>query len=251
MQILALWAIKKTLSYFPTYDIIKRIFAKKGRIMKIVGISPRLTTTENREREFVNTLYVKQLTSRGLNAIIISTNNPNADKVLDLCDCFLLTGGHDIDPKYYNEENNGKSLNVNHALDKLDRQIAEHAARTKKPLLGICRGHQAINIFLGGSLFQDIGDTHSDIKSGHAVYAEPNRLLPFAQKIMVNSYHHQAIDRVAPEFDVIARAEDGTIEAIIHQSLPIIGIQWHPEIIPDAVESKLIFDVFARLVHER
>lgn len=89
MQILALWAIKKTLSYFPTYDIIKRIFAKKGRIMKIVGISPRLTTTENREREFVNTLYVKQLTSRGLNAIIISTNNPNADKVLNLCDCFL------------------------------------------------------------------------------------------------------------------------------------------------------------------
>ena len=104
--------------------------------MKIVGISPRLTTTENREREFVNTLYVKQLTARGLNAIIISSNNPNADKVLNLCDCFLLTGGHDIDPKYYNEENNGKSLNVNHALDKLDRQIAEHAARTKKAAAG-------------------------------------------------------------------------------------------------------------------
>ncbi|MDD4388862.1 MAG: type 1 glutamine amidotransferase [Bacilli bacterium] len=215
--------------------------------MKIVGISPRLMTHENVEREFVNSRYVKQLISRELNAIMINIDNPQPEKLLRLCDCFLITGGYDIDPKYFGEENNGKSINCNLSMDKIDRQIVEHAKITKKPLLGICRGHQAINVFFGGTLYQDIGDTHRNIKEGHIVYTETNRLLPFNTKIAVNSYHHQAINRIAPDFDVIARAEDGTIEAIIHRHLPIIGIQWHPEVIPNAKESEIIFNLFAQL----
>lgn len=219
--------------------------------MKLVGISPRLTTQEGVDKEFVNSRYVKQLTLRGLNAVMINLDNPGVEEVLNLCDGFLLTGGYDIDPKYFGEENNGKSKNCIPALDKIDRQIAEHAYRTQKPLLGICRGHQAINVFLGGSLYQDIGDTHRNVEDGHLVHTANNRLLQFPPEISVNSYHHQAVNRVAPDFEIVARAEDGTIEAIVHRYLPIIGIQWHPEIIPDTAESKLIFDVFARLVNER
>jgi putative glutamine amidotransferase len=89
------------------------------------------------------------------------------------------------------------------------------------------------------------------VEDGHLVHTANNRLLQFPPEISVNSYHHQAVNRVAPDFEIVARAEDGTIEAIVHRYLPIIGIQWHPEIIPDTAESKLIFDVFARLVNER
>ena len=216
--------------------------------MKIIGISPRLLTHEKVEREFVNKRYVRQFTSRGINVLMVNSDNPNSEEILKLCDGFVITGGYDIDPKFYGEENNGKSINCSLSLDNVDRDIVIHAATTGKPLLGICRGHQSINVFLGGSLFQDIGNTHDDVKTGHVIYTEKNRLLPFKERIEVNSYHHQAINRVAPNFDIIARAEDGTIEAMIHKHLPIICIQWHPEIDPSNEANSLIFDVFTSLL---
>lgn len=219
--------------------------------MKIIGVSPRLLVYENVEKEFVNSRYVKQLTQRNLNAVMISLDNPDVLSILTLCDAFLLTGGYDIDPKHFNEENHGKSVNCTPSLDKIDLDIVNYARDNKKPLLGICRGHQSINVFFGGTLYQDIGDTHRNIKEGHIVYTQNNRLLPFKKKIAVNSYHHQAICRVAPGFDIIAHAEDGIIEAMIHRELPIISVQWHPEAMAGSEESNIVFDAFLSLINEQ
>lgn len=214
--------------------------------MKIIGITPRIIMENGVEKQFVNTRYVKQLTDRGLNVVMITTNNPNPEEILKLCDGFLITGGSDIDPIYFNEQNEGLSKNILPALDILDKAIVEHAVKTRKPLLGICRGHQAINVFLGGSLFQDIGKDHESIKIEHFVKTMKNPLLSFKETINVNSYHHQAVKDLAPGLELIATHPDGTIEAFIHKTLPIVGIQWHPEIIANSEESKLIFDLFEK-----
>lgn len=212
--------------------------------MKLIGITPRILMEDKVEKQFVNTRYVTQLINRGFNTIMITTNNPNPEEIVKLCDGFLITGGYDIDPKYFNETNEGLSKNCSPALDILDKLIVEHARDTKKPLLGICRGHQAINTFLGGSLHQDIGTDHEKIKTDHFAKTTKNRLLNFDEEININSYHHQAINKVAPGLEVIATHADGTIEAVVHESLPIIGVQWHPEMLPESKETKIIFDVF-------
>jgi putative glutamine amidotransferase len=216
---------------------------------KIIGITPRLVTVENVEKEFVNRRYVNPLVDRGFQVLMITLDNEDVEDLLKLCDAFLITGGSDINPEYFGEENNGKSKNVNSSLDLLDKQIVEHAFENKKPLLGICRGHQAINVFLGGSLIQDIGDSHKSIAKNHEVVTVKNRLLKFEKVIETNSYHHQAVKQIAPGFIEIAKHLDGTNEAIIHESLPIIGIQWHPEIHIDDKVSKIIFDAFQKLIN--
>jgi putative glutamine amidotransferase len=215
--------------------------------MKLIGVTPRILMSEGVEKQFVNTRYVKQLQDRGLDVIMIMTNNPNPEKILELCDGFLITGGSDIDPKFYNEENLGLSKNVYPQLDDLDRLIVLHAAKTKKPLLGICRGHQAINVFLGGSLIQHI-DNHEDLKSDHLVKTIKNDFLNFKETINVNSYHHQAVKDLAPGLVEIA-SKDGIVEAFIHKELPIVGIQWHPEILGESEETKLIFNLFKKQIN--
>ena len=214
---------------------------------KIIGVTPRILTENGVEKEFVNTRYLKPLQDRGFNTLMLNANNPNLASILALCDGFLITGGHDIDPIFFQQENEGKSKHVRIDIDLVDQAVVEHAVQTKKPLLGICRGYQAINIFLGGSLFQDIGTTHESIKENHEVYTIPNRLLAFPDEIRVNSYHHQALDKVADDLMIIARHIDGTTEAFVHQELPILAVQWHPEMMADSQESKIIFDAFASL----
>src|SRR5690606_3416071 len=127
------------------------------------------------------------------NTIMINTDNPYPEEILKLCDGFLITGGNDIDPMYFGEVNEGLSKKVIPALDVLDKMIVEHAKETNKPLLGICRGHQAINVFLGGSLHQHIGDDHEKVKIDHYATTSKNKLLSFNEKININSYHHQAV----------------------------------------------------------
>lgn len=215
---------------------------------KIIGVTPRILTENNVEKEFVNRRYLKPLHERGFNTLLLTAENPALEEILSLCDGFLITGGNDIDPTYFgqtNEEN--KSKHVRQEIDEVDRAVVEFALKHEKPLLGICRGYQAINIFLGGTLFQDIGSSHTSIKENHEVFTVPNRLIPFEDQILVNSYHHQALDKIADDLVIIARHTDGITEAFVHQKLPIFAVQWHPEINKDSKESKLIFDTFAKL----
>lgn len=216
---------------------------------KLIGVTSRLLTVEGTEREIVNRNYIDALLKYDCNAIMLTVDNPYLEEVLELCDGFLVTGGADIDPKYFNEINEGLSEEVSEELDILDKKVIEYAVKNKKPVLGICRGHQAINVFMGGSLHQDIGKSHSGIIKGHEITSVKNDILPFDEKFLANSYHHQAVNKVANGFTAICYHDD-IVEAIVSNDLPIIGIQWHPERLVDSKESKMIFDKFFEYINK-
>jgi len=220
---------------------------------KLICVTPRLLTENHVEKQFINTRYLKHLTNAGYNTIQINLDNPNPDDILHMCDAFLMTGGTDVDPIHFGEANEGLSKGIDQRLDKLDQQITQYAVKSKKPLLGICRGVQTINVFLGGSLHQDLGslnESHQKIASGHVVHIKPHPLFNLPSTIEVNSYHHQAIKDVAPGLEVIGQHEDGTVEMVIHQTLPIFAVQWHPEIDGESPYSKMIFEAFFKLIEQ-
>ena len=215
---------------------------------KLIGVTPRILTEDTVKKQFVNFDYVNALISKGFNVIMLTLDNPNIEEVLELCDGFLVTGGCDVDPTAFGETNEGLSKGVEPQLDQIDKDVVEYAVKHKKPMLGICRGHQTINVFMGGTLFQDIGDKHGSIRMGDVAKTVPNRLLDLEPVILTNSYHHQAVKDPAPGMEVIAMHPDGTIEAMIHNELPIICIQWHPEKVLDTKVSQIIFNKFQELV---
>ena len=152
------------------------------------------------------------------------------------CDGLLLPGGGDIDPVYYGEEMNG-SDEPDRELDKAQRDILDAFVKAKKPILGICRGMQLINIYFGGSLHQDLvtRDIHTrknDNDSIHSVKSveEGNLFEKFYGKTFnINSAHHQGAKKLGKGLKEVLRSEDGVCEAVIHEELPIIATQFHPE----------------------
>lgn len=212
---------------------------------KIIGLTPRVLTEDNVEKQFVNDNYVNALVKSGFNVIMLTLDNPNPEEIFDLCDGFLVTGGSDMDPIHFNEINNGLSKGVNPRLDTLDKLVVEYAVKHKKPMMGICRGIQSINVFMGGTLFQDIGTAHKNLPFDHHLETIENDYIKLPKEIVVNSYHHQAIKDVAPNFKVFAKHSDGTIEGIVHETLPILAVQWHPEKIYGDPISDIIFEKFS------
>ncbi len=205
----------------------------------------------SQEKQFVNTRYVKPLTERGMNTMMLTLDNPSPEEMFNLCDAFVVTGGVDLDPVTYKDINIGLSKDIHPSLDLIDSLVIKYAKTTKKPLLGVCRGLQSINVFLGGTLYQDLaqlGLKHSNIPGNHKINTVENDVLKFESEIAVNSYHHQGIKKLATGFKVIGKHTDGIIEAVVHESLPIIAVQWHPEMRPSSPESKVIFDTFATMV---
>lgn len=191
-----------------------------------IGIAVR----KNQNLFFVRQSYCHLLEEQGHQIFFIY-------KAYDLSffDGFLLPGGDDIHPKHYHEEIiNCQSIEEH--TDTLDQEIILEAYHKKKPLLGICRGIQSINVFLGGTLKQNI-DYHM----------KENHLICFRKHLyLVNSFHHQSIAKLAENFLVEAVSSDGEIEIIRHASLPIIGVQFHPELTPTKL-SYLLLEIFNEL----
>ncbi len=148
-------------------------------------------------------------------------------------DALVLCGGGDIDPHFYGEENYG-SHQPDILRDKAEFALFEKYFALGKPIFGICRGCQLINVALGGSLVQHI-DTHADhsqvfgMDSVHTVYNTENSIFYqlYGKEMTVNSSHHQACLRIGEQLEVIQRHPDGTIEAIAGKN--IVAFQWHPE----------------------
>lgn len=153
------------------------------------------------------------------------------------CDGLLLPGGGDIAPAFYGEMNHG-CIDIDTELDILQLQIFDLAVRRHIPILGICKGLQIINVGLGGTLVQDLApparERHrydNGDKYHESVIAESTWLHKlYGSSTVVNSAHHQVIDRLGQGLLPVSRCPmDGCIEAIAHESLPVIGVQWHPE----------------------
>jgi putative glutamine amidotransferase len=159
------------------------------------------------------------------------------DNVINICDGLIITGGViDINPKWYNEKPLNKYKNIIYGEDdEIDFAYIKKFYENNKPILGICRGIQSINVYFGGSLYQDIPKHNfKDKTETHSVKLYKNYFLYNCynkEKIEVNSFHHQSIREIACDFKVTAISDDGIIEGI--ESENILGVQWHPEIMRD------------------
>lgn len=161
------------------------------------------------------------------------------EEVISLCDGLILPGGAmNIHPNYYHEEwmrdpkEAEEYMNYN---DTLDFALIKAFSDAKKPILGICRGIQSLNVYFGGSLNQNVIGHHDSLKKvEHIVNLEKESFLYGCyqkSKVLVNSYHNLAVKDVAKGFKVTAVSEDGIIEGIEKEN--IIGVQWHPEMVED------------------
>lgn len=165
----------------------------------------------------------------------------DAGEYAAIADGILFTGsGCDVTPALYGQENR-KAEYCNQELDDMELKLFDAFSRQGKPILGICRGIQLINVALGGSLVQDIPQEIPDLKvhdpiykkeaTHHPVVAKEGSLLHnlFGREFLTNSFHHQAVKNCGRDFEITVTSTDGVIEAIEHKTLPIIGVQWHPE----------------------
>ncbi len=175
-------------------------------------------------------------------------------------DGILLPGADcDVDPVYYGEDPHPKLGKVIPEKDKTDRLVLEYAERLELPVLAICYGMQALNVWRGGSLVQDIESQIEgcmkhrqgeplDRQSHSLSIAEKNLLFDVAGKAArVNSHHHQAVRRTGQDLRAIAWANDGVIEAIedVRPGRFVLGVQWHPELAWERDElSRGIFERF-------
>ncbi len=150
------------------------------------------------------------------------------------CDGLLLTGGGDISPAVFGVTSD-LCRGVDEARDAFELSLCRAFMREGKPVFGICRGAQLLNTAAGGTLFFDIpGHSQGAPRDAvsHTVAVSPGSRLFSAvgeARIPVNSFHHQAVRDAAPGFRVSALAEDGTAEAIEHETRFWLGVQWHPE----------------------
>lgn len=175
-------------------------------------------------------------------------------------DGLLLCGGADVDPARFGQENRG-SRDIDLDRDRAEFDLIEAYLKAGKPILGICRGHQIMNIALGGTLIQDIlapvglFHTHDDALEKdkiHAVRAEPGSWFEetWGSHFTVNTSHHQAVDRPGEGFAPLLWSESGIVEGMIHKSLPILCVQFHPERMcceksrPDTVDGLQVFEKF-------
>lgn len=152
-------------------------------------------------------------------------------------DGFFFTGGVDVDPARYGEEITGQDVEIDTARDAFEFALYEAVKDSDKPILGVCRGIQFLNVARGGTLHQHIeGHRQSPIPAvehpQHVTVRRGTRLhaLVGVSEMGVNSFHHQAVKDVAPGLTVTALADDGTIEALEDPTHPFfLAVQWHPE----------------------
>ncbi len=172
-------------------------------------------------------------------------------------DGFIFTGGGDMDPSLYGEEILPACGRIAAERDAFEMALLTEVTALKKPVLGICRGMQVMNVFCGGTLWQDYA-SQLEMEAPHCTKDEngathhPVRLsgwmkdLIGEERIMTNSYHHQSVKEPGRDLEICAFSEDGIAEAMIHTKLPYFrAAQWHPEVDPDGYSAK-IFTEFLR-----
>lgn len=199
----------------------------------IIGIASRCLVENQTKKIFVNEDYIKLVKKYNLIPLIIPFNDVN-ESILSLCDCFMIPGGNDIDAKYYHSKNHPYSNLVDPLVDQLDFKILNYAVKNKKPVLGICRGLQVINVYFGGSLVQHIKSKEHENALNHHLKLNKDTYFKnrFSKPYIINSFHHQKISKLGNNLIVEGTCKRA-IELITHQSLPIIACQYHLEKIDD------------------
>ncbi len=214
--------------------------------------------------------YLKAVADAGGEPVLLSLETPveELQKLAGTLDAFVLPGSPaDVDPSRYGAAKHPETAKPDAARERMDFTLLDHALATHKPVLAICYGTQLLNVYMGGSLVQDIPDElYSPIRiphardegardSMHAAKIEGGRLgkLAGTTEVIVNSSHHQSVRKAAPKLKVTAHAPDGVVEAVEYTGPDdwIVGVQWHPERIADGASgAALSRALFRELVTE-
>lgn len=209
----------------------------------------KILLSANSNKEY----YIDAVNGSGGTAVAQYCPEPTADY-----DGLILCGGNDISPQMYGEQING-AVELDKKRDCAELELLKLFMEAKKPVMGICRGHQLINIALGGSLYQDIAEAAihkngTDFYCVHNVVAQKGSICGnlYGESFSVNSSHHQAIKALADDLKATVVAGD-LIEGFEHKDLPVFGVQFHPERMcfsqkrSDAVDGSKIFEYFINL----
>lgn len=173
------------------------------------------------------------------------------------CDALLLPGGGDVRPSLYGQECSG-SHEPDDARDAGEIRTVARFLAMERPIFGICRGLQVLNIVFGGTLLQDIPGHDSITPDKDRIHMtctdDPLLCGLYGKKFPVNSAHHQVVDRLGVGLQAIQWSEDGYVEALRHRSYPVFAVQWHPERIcfsfkrPDAVDGSKVLQAFLEMI---
>lgn len=234
----------------------------------IIGISSSIIISDGSpfpgiERVYVNKYYTESVIKAGGAPIVlpVTLDDESIKRQVEVIDGLILSGGYDINPLTYGEEPTQSQGFTFPEIDEYNLKLVKFACELKKPIFGICRGLQILNIAFGGSLYQDLSYIDgSYIKhyqlskgdmTGHSINVVEHSLLYdiLGENYLVNSFHHQSIKDLADGFKVTAKSKDGLIEAI--EKLDdqfIIGVQWHPEMMT-AKDFKML-EIFKLLVKQ-
>ena len=169
--------------------------------------------------------------------------DPEDPSPLDGAIGLLLPGGGDVDPAQYGHPRHPRTKRVSRVRDRLELTLLREALKRDMPVLAICRGFQLLNIFLGGTLDQHLADNMERIDHDrdmpraepvHNVRVKADSILAkmFGEtEVPVNSHHHQGLEKVSKQLDMIGWAGDGTLEAVVAPDYTwVLGVQWHPEV---------------------
>ena len=211
----------------------------------VILLTPYFNTKT--DEPYMRPAFLKAVRNAGGIPVILSLDLTEEDltQLLELADGILFTGGPDVHPFFFGEETQAHSGNVCLRRDRMELKLLKLAMSLQKPVLGVCRGIQLINIGLGGDIYQDIPSqypqdfpiAHSqpfyyDIPS-HKVHVVPETLLAKiagTDTLNVNSMHHQAVRKTAPGLIASGYSSDGLVECVEKSDYPfLIGVQWHPE----------------------
>ena len=190
--------------------------------------------------------YVSALQQAGAEVRELTPAKDRLPDALEGCDGVLLTGGPDVDPMFYGENDRHQTVEIEAARDAYELALAHEALKRDLPLFAICRGAQVLNVAAGGTLIQDIPSqrptqlkhslTEPKNVQAHDIDVTPGTCLALllgdrgVSHVPVNSRHHQSVKTPAPGFVVSATAPDGVVEAIERPEARFcLGVQWHPE----------------------
>jgi len=194
--------------------------------------------------------------------IPVGKDTPSLDSLLSRLDGVLFTGGADIDPLRFNAQTHPRVYGVSQARDTLEFTLIEKALEGDMPMLAICRGIQVLNVAFGGSLYLDIEDQKPNAlkhdwfpgyardKLAHSVKLFPGSRLNSifgTPEIQVNSLHHQGISQIGENLKATAFSPDGLIEGLeVKEKSFALGVQWHPESMPDDPGMQRLFQAFIK-----
>jgi len=228
----------------------------------LIGIT---TYSRNEEERFcLPAAYVDAVRGAGGVPVLLPPGESQFELLLEFLDGVIFAGGGDIDPAHYGGEVHPRMYMMDAERDRFELELARRVLRTDRPVLGICRGSQVLNVACGGDLHPHLPEEgegtvkHREaqrIPAQHAVRIDPRSRLAEVvgeTEITVTSWHHQAVRRVAPGWRVVAWAPDGTVEALEYERHPwAFAVQWHPELSPESPPHQRIFQALVRAAREQ